>query len=89
MQGHLTIRDFSPRIPGLILIHAWNPNDMNTLTSVSENILASIKYLLEKQRRVLSSDQLQTFESIAQENTLVLIEQSYKMHFYCQVSFQG
>ena len=21
------------RIPGLILIHAWNPNDMNTLTS--------------------------------------------------------
>ena len=22
------------RIPGLILIHAWNPNDMNTLTSV-------------------------------------------------------
>ena len=21
------------RIPGLILIHAWNPNDMNTITS--------------------------------------------------------
>ncbi len=23
----------SRRIPGLLLIHAWNPNDMNTLTS--------------------------------------------------------
>ena len=30
------------RIPGLILIHAWNPNDMNTLTSVCAILILRI-----------------------------------------------
>ena len=34
------------RIPGLILIHAWNPNDMNTLTSVCVFLILSHMLLL-------------------------------------------
>ena len=34
------------RIPGLILIHAWNPNDMNTLTSVCGIFIFTIVIIL-------------------------------------------
>ena len=34
------------RIPGLILIHAWNPNDMNTLTSVCGIFIFTINIIL-------------------------------------------
>ena len=34
------------RIPGLILIHAWNPNDMNTLTSVCGIFIFTIVFIL-------------------------------------------
>ena len=33
------------RIPGLILIHAWNPNDMNTLTSVRVSFAFAIIFI--------------------------------------------
>ena len=65
------------RIPGLILIHAWNPNDMNTLTSVCA-LLFIISYMISC---ILNCNHHHNFIILIISQCKLQIQDHVKCHF--------